>query len=114
MAERVTGKTWEELIREYIFQPLGMTHAGFGSTAGPGMLYGLVGHHFDDFGIPVPQPPQDVPVAGPAGTIHASMEDWGKFIADMLRGLEGRGSLLLPATYEHLHTPSFGGSYAYG
>ena len=30
VAERVTGKSWEELMTTLIFQPLGMTTAGFG------------------------------------------------------------------------------------
>jgi len=29
-AERVTGKPWEDLMRERVFAPLGMTRAGFG------------------------------------------------------------------------------------
>ena len=32
MAEKVTGKSWEDLMREKIFRPLGMTTAGFGQT----------------------------------------------------------------------------------
>src|SRR5438093_1398063 len=31
MAEKVTGKSWEDLMREKIFRPLGMTTAGFGA-----------------------------------------------------------------------------------
>jgi CubicO group peptidase (beta-lactamase class C family) len=33
MAEKVTGKSWEDLMREKIFRPLSMTTAGFGPPA---------------------------------------------------------------------------------
>ncbi len=115
MAERATGKPWEVLMQELIFQPLGMSRAGFGLNTPPGTVDGLVGHHIDGSGTPIPvDDPGVLPVAGPAGTEHASFEDWGKFLSDMLRGFEGRGSLLQPATYAYLHTPKLGGKYAYG
>ena len=30
MGQKVTGKSWEDLMRAKIFHPLGMTMAGFG------------------------------------------------------------------------------------
>jgi CubicO group peptidase (beta-lactamase class C family) len=36
MAERATHQTWEALVREYVFAPLAMSHAGFGPTASVG------------------------------------------------------------------------------
>ncbi len=115
MAERASGSSWEDLMRLYVYQPLGMAHAGFGLNAPLGTVDGLVGHHIDANGTPVPlDAATTFPVAGPAGTAHASMEDWGKFIADMLRGFDGRGALLSAATYQYIHTPKLGGTYAYG
>lgn len=29
IAEKLTGKTWEDLVQEYIFTPLGMNSSGF-------------------------------------------------------------------------------------
>ena len=51
---------------------------------------------------------------GPAGTVHCSIADWAKFITDQLRGEHGAGALLKPETYKALHTPRFGGEYAFG
>ncbi|MFI5178236.1 MAG: serine hydrolase, partial [Vicinamibacterales bacterium] len=53
-------------------------------------------------------------VMGPAGTVHCSLADWAKFIADQLSGLQGHGALLSPAVYTQLHTAPFGGDYAFG
>jgi CubicO group peptidase (beta-lactamase class C family) len=54
------------------------------------------------------------PVIGPAGTVHCSIIDWGKFITAHLRGEQGEAGMLKPGTFKRLHTPSFGGAYAFG
>ena len=36
MAERVTARTWESLMRERLFTPLGISSAGFGAPGAPG------------------------------------------------------------------------------
>src|SRR5258708_40124375 len=38
MIERVTGSSWEALMRERLFEPLGMTSAGFGAPAAEGRV----------------------------------------------------------------------------
>jgi CubicO group peptidase (beta-lactamase class C family) len=74
MLEALAQKPWEELMREKIFKPLGMTSAGFRAPK-PDQPWG----HKD--GTPVaPEPHGDNPDAvGPAGTVHASIGDWAKF-----------------------------------
>jgi CubicO group peptidase (beta-lactamase class C family) len=44
VAEKVTGKTFETLVREEIFEPLGMTLSGFTSDGVEGVVvpYGLM------------------------------------------------------------------------
>jgi hypothetical protein len=56
----------------------------------------------------------NLPVMGPAGRVHCSIQDWAKFIQDQLRGDRGQTALLKPDTYKKLHTPHFGGDYALG
>jgi len=53
-------------------------------------------------------------VLTPAGRVHCTIQDWGKFIADQLRGARGEPALLQAASYQKLHTPPFGGEYALG
>jgi CubicO group peptidase (beta-lactamase class C family) len=118
MAERATGRPWEELVRDTLFLPLAMKGAGFGITASPGQVDGLWAHE-EKAGVPVPVEPglnSDNPIfMSPAGNVHVSMEGWAQFIADMLRGFEGTGRVLSKASYQHLHTPPFEGTtYAYG
>src|SRR4051812_47275532 len=113
MAEKVTGKSWEDLMREKIFRPLGMSTAGFGAPGAPGKNDQPRGHKPD--GSPVePGPGADNPVAiGPAGIVHCSIGDWAKFAAANLPSAKTK--LVKPQTLEKLHTPPPGDpKYAMG
>lgn len=109
MAEKVTGKSWEDLLRDKIFRPLGMTTAGFGAPGTRAKNDQPRGHQAN--GTPVEPgstvPPSDNPVAiGPAGIVHCSIGDWAKFIAANLPSAKTR--LVKPETLEKLHTPAPG------
>ncbi len=106
MAEKVTGKSWEDLMRAKIFRPLGMTTAGFGAPGRAAKNDQPRGHKAD--GSPVePGPGADNPVAiGPAGIVHCSIGDWAKFAAANLPSAKIK--LVKPETLEKLHTPAPG------
>jgi CubicO group peptidase (beta-lactamase class C family) len=116
VVEATLDKTWEEAMQKEVFGPLSMDSAGFGGTGTKGEIDQPWPH--GDTGVPKSKngPSMDnPPVMGPAGRIHCSMADWGKFIQDHLRGARGEpGTLLQPATYTTLHTPPADGEYAYG
>jgi CubicO group peptidase (beta-lactamase class C family) len=103
MAEKVTGKSWEDLVREKIFRPLGMSTAGFGPPGTKAKNDQPRGHKAD--GTPVePGPEADNPVAiGPAGIIHCCIADWAKFAIANLPSAKIK--LVKPETLEKLHTP---------
>jgi CubicO group peptidase (beta-lactamase class C family) len=113
--EKVTGHSWEELIQERIFKPLQMASAGFGGVGTPGKVNQPWPHRED--GTPAPQngPAMDNPlVMAPSGGVHASMQDWAKFLIDQLRGARGQKALLPVAIYAVIQTPPSGSTYAYG
>ena len=112
--ERKTGRAWEEVIQERLFKPLGMQRAGFGGTGTPGQLDQPWGHA--KRGRPVANGPEsdNPPVMGPAGRVHCPLSDWALFVADQLRGAEGRDGLLKAATYRAMQTPAGGGEQAMG
>ena len=103
MAERTTKATWEDLMRKRMFNRLGMTTAGFGPAGTKGKIDQPLGHKED--GTPVePGPDADnLPWLSPAVTIHCSLPDWSKFIADQLRGGRGGKALLKADAYKTLH-----------
>jgi D-alanyl-D-alanine carboxypeptidase len=116
--ERSTGIGWEQLITDRLFSPLGMSSCGFGAPATPGKIDQPWGHTLQN-GVITAVPPQPAgdnpPSIGPAGTVHCSLVDWGKFVAMHLQGTRGEPTRLLSvAEFTKLHTPLQGQSYASG
>lgn len=79
MLEAVSGRAWEDLMREEVFNPLGLDTAGFGppGTLGvvdqprghtTGLLFGLKSVEPDGFA-------DNIAAMGPAGTVHISLCD---------------------------------------
>jgi CubicO group peptidase (beta-lactamase class C family) len=113
--ERISGKPWEQLITTRVFGPLDMKTAGFGGVGTPGLVDEPWGHEEDGQPVALNGPTADnPPVMGPAGTVHVSVEDWTKFLADQLRGAVGAQALLPPGIYAAIQTPSAGQDYAFG
>jgi len=105
LAERAADKDYETLITERLFTPLGITSAGFGVPGTAGKADQPCGH--DREGKPVePGPKADNPPAvAPAGTVHMTLADWGRFAGLHLEGRAARSKLLPQAAFERLHTP---------
>jgi CubicO group peptidase (beta-lactamase class C family)/class 3 adenylate cyclase len=115
VVERITGKSWERAITDEVFNPLKMKSAGFGGVGTPGLTDQPWPHGAD--GQPAAQngPDSDnLPVFGPAGRIHCSLQDWAAFIQDQLRGARGESAFLQPDSYRRLQTPPFDGNLALG
>jgi CubicO group peptidase (beta-lactamase class C family) len=105
VAETVTGKSWEDLMRERLFRPLGMTRVGFGPPGTAGKVDQPWGHSKQMDKV-VPSQEDNAPCLGPAGTVHASLADWAKFAIAHQQGERGDKKFLLkPETYRKLHTP---------
>ncbi len=117
MMEKVTGESWESLMKRHIFTPLGMTSAGFGPPAKPGQIDQPWGHVLEN-GKPKPIPPgpqaDNPPAIGPAGTVHCSISDLARWAAFHLNGIKGNEKLLSKASFRKLHTPVSGQAYALG
>ena len=115
VVEKTTGRTWEKAIAEEVFDPLQMHSAGFGGTGTPGKTDQPWPHTEDGVPTAANGPEMDnPPVMGPAGRIHLTIQDWGKFVQDQLRGARGEAALLKPESYQTLQTQPFGGDYALG
>ena len=112
MAEKISGKSWETLMRERIFQPLGMTSAGFGPPGTPGQVDQPWGHRRDpDTSEWVPSQRDNAAALGPAGTVHVSIQDYAKFIA--LWFSDTQPAILSRTELNRLMTPTVG-NYAAG
>ena len=80
MAERLTGKSWEALMEEHLFAPLGIITAGFGPPGTIGAVDQPWGHYRNELGVLTPIQHDSAVAMGAAGRVHISVEDWAKFI----------------------------------
>jgi CubicO group peptidase (beta-lactamase class C family) len=117
MLEKASGKSWEKLMRSMLFEPLGMTTAGFGAPASVGKVDQPWGHTrsailgYEPF---PPGPGADNPLAiTPAGAVHCSIGDLAKYAAFHLSGERGESKLLKAESFKKLHK-AVGGDYALG
>lgn len=107
MIERVGNGDWESLMRERVFEPLGMRSAGFGGLGTRGAVDQPWGHAKAGSAPRPDGADVDNPaVLGPAGTVHCSIEDWSKFIADQLKGARGEPALLKAESYKLIQSPA--------
>ncbi|OFX87170.1 MAG: hypothetical protein A2W99_07485 [Bacteroidetes bacterium GWF2_33_16] len=80
MAEQVTGLSWEVLMKQRLFDPLGMTSAGFGNPNKNKSIDQPWGHHKNSSKWWASE--SYYSEAGrPAGDIYCSIADWAKFIS---------------------------------
>src|SRR5690606_36603209 len=108
---------WEQLMRERLFVPLGMTSAGFGAPGSAEAVDQPRGHRANG----CPQDPgagaDNPPAIGPGGTVHCTLQDWARFIAMHVDGASdaapGAPPLLQKETLESLHIPCAGKGQPY-
>lgn len=82
MLEARSGVAYEALMQGRVFDPLGMASAGFGppSKATEPEGHGALGKPMGELDNPA--------AMAPAGTVHASLRDWAKYVALHLKGAE--------------------------
>ncbi len=107
--EHLTGRAWEDLMRERLFQPLGISTGGFGPPGAAGKTDQPWGHS-PVVGKPIDpgSPAAEFPLYyGPAGLAHMTITDWAKFIGLHLRGDPAnphcQAALLKLDTFAELH-----------
>jgi len=118
MLETLTGQSWESLMMDEVFTPLGMLSSGFGAPGTPGQVDEPWGHWRQQNGVLVslsPGPGSDSRQAiGPAGTIHTTMDDYAMFMFAHLEGELGFSGLVSADTFRFLHEAVGGHDYALG
>ncbi|WP_027483294.1 serine hydrolase domain-containing protein [Deinococcus pimensis] len=107
LAEHVTGRSWEDLMRERVFAPLALDGAGFGwpALARPD---GPWGHQREGERWAPHDPTGTYHLhAGitPAGDVHMNILEFATFARAHLRGLRGTPGVLDVETFRRLHTP---------
>jgi CubicO group peptidase (beta-lactamase class C family) len=105
LVEQITGKSWEDNVRERIFEPLGMASSNFSvhdsqKTAD----YAVPHHEVGDTTQVIPF--RDIDVIGPAGSINSSINDMTRWLLVQTGGGEIDGNRFIEeATLRSMHTP---------
>lgn len=101
IAEKVSKKSWEELVRTRIFEPLHLTSAGVGW---PTRVWG----HEDMNGTLRPVDPhgpyQLQNFLASAGDLHMTTDDLATFLRAHLLAMNGKRTLISPETAKVMHT----------
>jgi CubicO group peptidase (beta-lactamase class C family) len=112
MLEKISGEPWETLIAEKLFKRLHMDSAGFGPPGTMDKVDQPWGHIHKLF-MTFPLQQDNPPAIAPAGRVHCSLDDLGRFVMFHLQSGKD-GKLLKPEILLKLHTPPDGGDYACG
>lgn len=101
VAEKATGSSYEALMEQEVFAPLGMRDVGYGNT-GAGQNRG---HQHGKPTLKMRKADDGAPAMyAPAGFLHMPLAAWAQFNIDQLAGAKGQGKLLAPASYRLMQT----------
>jgi CubicO group peptidase (beta-lactamase class C family) len=109
MLEKISGKSWEDLIIEKLFKSLHMDSAGFGAPGTIEKVDQPWGHTKNS----LPTQSDNPPAIAPAGAVHCSLDDLARYTIFQMEG-ERKDGLLKAETVSKLHTPPEGENYACG
>lgn len=99
IAERITGKTWEENIKEKFFDPLEMNTSN-------AVIEGLKKGNDVSFGYEVKNDSiikkmeyYDIAAMGPAGSINSNVNEMSNWLVTWINGGKFKGNQILPEAY---------------
>lgn len=96
--EKITGKTWEQYIKERIFDPLGMTVSNTSvlemeKSGDRSLAYTLENKKTKAI------PYRNIDAIGPAGSINSSANDMAKWLITWVNGGKYDGKEIIPQSY---------------
>lgn len=101
----VTGKSWDEFVKERIFDPLGMRSSGTSINDFPEGANLTCPHEIIDGRIR-PIPWRDMDCIGPAGSINSNISDMARWLRFQLgKGQIGGKRLLSTEAVREMHSP---------
>ncbi len=102
--ELVTGRKWETILKEELFEPLGMTRT-FCLMADAASEENSAAPHRWDGGLHV-IPRWNIDMAGPCGSVMSTAEDMAKWIQLHIQGGVWEGEQMLsPSRFMDMHEP---------
>lgn len=106
-AEVATGRSWEELMRKYVFEKIGMKSAGVGmplTSDRPDQTSGHMGQDADHLNAMGTRPMPGGAILDAAGNMHSTVRDFALYARAHLLGLQGKDGPIDSDTVRTLHT----------
>lgn len=98
VAEKLTGKSWEENIKTRIFDSLGMYNSTT-SLAGFRAQDAAFGYSVVKDSVIKKRPYKDITAIGPAGSINSNVNDMARWVMAWINKGKYNGRQVLPASY---------------
>lgn len=99
VTEKLTGKSWEDNIREQFFKPLGMTNSNVSLVEWMNAKDLAVGYAVRNDNSIEKTDYYDIRAMAPAGSINSSVNDMAKWLQLWINGGKYQGKEVLPAEY---------------
>jgi len=99
VAEKLSGKSWEENIREKLFEPLGMSNSNVSLAEWKQAKDLAVGYNLKHDSIIQKSDYYDISGMAPAGSINSSVTDMAKWLTLWINGGKYQGKEILSAQY---------------
>ena len=100
--------TFIEFTRKYIFEPLKMNNTAWNfEDIDPKLLSRIYAHNDDQKPTGVVEHPQYYMTNYPVSGLKTNAIDLSKYLIEMIKGFEGKGSLLNKNSYQMLFQPQF-------
>ncbi|HMU45745.1 MAG TPA: serine hydrolase [Chitinophagaceae bacterium] len=99
IAEKLTGKSWEENVKEKIFVPLGMNNSNFSIHDLKKNKDAALGYRVYKDSIIKKTDYYDINAMGPAGSINSSVNEMANWVMLWINGGKFQGKEVLPASY---------------
>lgn len=99
IAEKLTGKSWEENVKQSIFEPLGMKQSNFSINDLKKSDNASLGYIVYKDSIIKKTDYYDINAMGPAGSINSSVNEMANWVMTWINGGKFNGNEILPAAY---------------
>lgn len=99
IAEKLTGQSWEQNVREKILSPLGMVRTNFSVDSMAADKDAAIGYGLRKDSIINKLDYYHIDAMGPAGSINSSVNEVANWVITWVNGGKFNGKQLLPAAY---------------
>ncbi len=99
VAEKLTGQSWENNIKERFFKPLGMDETVFLVKDLQKSTDHALGYNLKKDSLIREMPYHDIYDIGPAGEVYSSVNDLSTWVRTWINGGKFQGKTILPAAY---------------